>query len=41
MLSAIEKNSEVSDMDLKGFKVMTNLIGIKYQIKSIAVVAAY
>lgn len=41
VLSAIEKNSEVSTIDLKGSKAITDLIGIKYQIKSIAVFAAY
>lgn len=40
LLSAIEKNSEVSNMDLKEFKVMTDLIGM-CQIKCTAVVTAY
>lgn len=40
LLNATEKNSKVSNMDLKGFKVMTDLIGM-CQIKFIAVVVAY
>lgn len=40
LLSAIEKNSEVSNMDLKGFKV-NDRFDCNVMIKCIAVIAAY